>query len=287
MFTLTAETGREAQRKIAEAALTKGREVSPRGFKTRELRPGVITITNPRDTLPTGIGRDKLNPAIGAAEALQLIAGVSYPDLMVRIASKFEDFINPETRKFDGAYGPRVGEQILHVVERLRNDPDTRQAIAVIYAPEDTHSRPRSLDYPCTLNLHFIVRNGALCLHVNMRSNDIWLGWPYDLFQFTQLQCSVANALGLPVGNYVHVANSLHLYEHNFEAAGKLHFGQQLEDFHAHSLNGIGRAGDGLHEIAHRADMILQGKPFGEATPTERWYMKVLAPYLVKADCGS
>lgn len=287
MFAVTVESGREAQVKIAQAALSGGREVAPRGFKTKELRPGIVTVTNPRDALPTGIGREKLNPAIGAAEALQLISGTSYPDLMVRIASKFADFINPATRKFDGAYGPRVGEQLPHVLERLWKDPDTRQAIVTIYAPEDTSARPQSLDYPCTLNLHFLIRDGALCLHTNMRSNDIWLGWPYDLFQFTQLQCSVANALGLPIGNYVHVSNSLHMYEHNFDAAQRLRPGSALEDFHEHSLNGIGRSGDHLPEIQHRANAILTGKPFGEATATERWYMKVLEPYIVRADCGS
>lgn len=282
-------TGRQVQYEAACRALDMGQEVAPRGFMTKELRPGAFRITNPRDTLPTGIARPKLHAAIGVAEGLQLIAGVSYPDLMVRVAKKFADFINPDTKKFDGAYGVRAAPQMRHIVERLQKDPDTRQAILVIYAPEDTHSRPTSLDYPCTLTLHFLVRDGKLCLHTNMRSNDIWLGLPYDIFQFTLLQCSIAHVLGLEVGDYVHVANSLHLYKHNWEAAADLlapydsglpNKDAGLESYHVNELDGIGRPGDSLNEVRHRADVILNGLVPDDPTETEKWCIAQLAPYV-------
>lgn len=291
MFDITCKTGREVQVRAAHAALDFGAAVAPRGFMTKELRPGIFRITNPRDTLPTGIGRPKLHAAIGVAEGLQLIAGVSYPDLMVRVAKKFADFINPDTKKFDGAYGVRAAPQLEHVVDRLQKDPDTRQAILVIYAPEDTHSRPSSLDYPCTLTLHFLIRDGKLCLHTCMRSNDIWLGLPYDIFQFTMLQLSVANILGIEVGDYTHVANSLHLYEHNWDAVQSLVHPRildkgapnstvPLEDFHIDRVNGIGREGDTLEEVRFRANSILLGHQLRNPTETEIWCQEQLAPYV-------
>lgn len=287
MFDITCKTGREVQVRAAHAALDWGAAVAPRGFMTKELRPGIFRITNPRDTLPTGIGRPKLHPGIGVAEGLQLIAGVSYPDLMVKVAKKFADFINPETKKFDGAYGVRANEQMAHVIERLRNDPDTRQAICVIYAPEDTHSRPTSLDYPCTLTLHFLIRDGKLCLHTNMRSNDIWLGLPYDIFQFTLLQLTVANVLGIEVGDYTHVANSLHLYEFHWDAAEELVHPDaegpakpELEKFHFTEFTGIGRPGDSWDHVRSRADCILTGQYIPGPTETEQWCIDQLAPYV-------
>lgn len=46
-----------------------------------------------------------------------------------------------------------------------------------------------------------------------MRSNDIYRGFPGDVFAFTFIQELVANTLGLEVGNYSHFVGSLHLYD--------------------------------------------------------------------------
>ena len=54
-----------------------------------------------------------------------------------------------------------------------------------------------------------------------MRSNDLWLGFPYDVFQFTCLQVRMAMELGLDIGTYTHIAGSLHLYARDFEKAIK------------------------------------------------------------------
>ena len=46
-----------------------------------------------------------------------------------------------------------------------------------------------------------------------MRSNDIWLGLPYDIAFFTTLQQYVSEVTGIPVGKYYHTVGDLHLYE--------------------------------------------------------------------------
>jgi hypothetical protein len=50
-----------------------------------------------------------------------------------------------------------------------------------------------------------------------MRSNDLWLGLPYDVFAFTCIQQMVAAALGVGLGWYQHQAGSLHVYDRNME----------------------------------------------------------------------
>jgi thymidylate synthase len=50
-----------------------------------------------------------------------------------------------------------------------------------------------------------------------MRSNDIWLGVPYDYFVFTSLQTKMAMELGVDVGEYTHFAGSLHLYKRDLD----------------------------------------------------------------------
>lgn len=46
-----------------------------------------------------------------------------------------------------------------------------------------------------------------------MRSNDIFLGFPYDIFNFTMWQEYVSCKLNIDIGTYTHIANSLHFYE--------------------------------------------------------------------------
>jgi thymidylate synthase len=68
-------------------------------------------------------------------------------------------------------------------------------------------------DIPCTCTLQFFVRNELLELVTYMRSNDVYLGLPHDVFAFTMLQEIVATTLGIDVGSYRHAVGSLHLYD--------------------------------------------------------------------------
>ncbi|MNP18299.1 Thymidylate synthase [compost metagenome] len=49
-----------------------------------------------------------------------------------------------------------------------------------------------------------------------MRSNDIYLGMPYDIFSFTMLQEMLALELNVELGSYTHMVGSLHIYEKHF-----------------------------------------------------------------------
>ena len=54
-----------------------------------------------------------------------------------------------------------------------------------------------------------------------MRSNDIWFGLPYDIFQFTSLQILLSMELGVGIGTYTHICGSLHLYERDLGKGNK------------------------------------------------------------------
>jgi thymidylate synthase len=56
---------------------------------------------------------------------------------------------------------------------------------------------------------------------VYMRSNDVFLGLPHDVFCFTMLQEIIAASLGAKIGTYTHLAGSLHLYDDKRKAAEK------------------------------------------------------------------
>ena len=65
--------------------------------------------------------------------------------------------------------------------------------------------------------LQFFIRDDKLQLVANMRSSDLVLGISYDVPAFTFLQELMARELGIEVGTYIHVSNSLHVYEKHFD----------------------------------------------------------------------
>lgn len=194
-----------------------GDRVSPRKQATREARNVILRLSNPQASLLSSELRPGYHPVIGIAEGLMMIAGWSDPDLMQRIAPAFEKLRERDGR-LHGAYGTRLQlhrvPQLWHVVSRLRDDRDSRQAVCTIWDPG--LDRPREnmpADVPCTVDLLFSVREGKLLLDTHMRSEDVWLGLPYDLIQFTMVQLTIARVLGVEAGTYTHYVNSFHVYE--------------------------------------------------------------------------
>jgi thymidylate synthase len=202
-------------KKILDTIYSRGEVVSPRGRSTKELRNVVIELAHPEQNLTLNVGR-RMNERIAAAEALQLIGGVQYPALMSSIsANKFDRFLDGGA--FHGSYGPRIAPQMPRVIDRLESDHSTRQAVVSIWNPALDLYQEGLRDLPCTVSLNFHIRGQHLHMTTHMRSNDAWLGWPYDVFQFTELFHTVANIIGYYSGTYTHVVDSMHLYEDDFD----------------------------------------------------------------------
>ena len=224
--------------------------VSPRGHETLEVVNWSCTVRDPSVVPFTIPGRAGLNPFIGAVEALQLIGQTHAPEL---IRQKCESLYRFTDRGiFDGGYGIRAFGQLGRVADLLAADPDSRQAVATIHDGNVDLLRVTK-DVPCTLSLQFMVRNEKLCLRVTMRSNDVWLGLPYDIVQFTLLQHAMATALGREVGWYHHAVGSLHMYERD-----RLKVEMALTDISLDDNSVIdGWHGDGWATVSRTARRIL------------------------------
>lgn len=209
---------RDGYVELVEYVRKHGEKTQPRDIATRELENVTFTVADLTDTLPVGVGR-KVNLRVAALEALQLIGGVSTPQLLVAVAPHFSEF-QEDDGTFYGAYGNRTPSQFSHVVRKLQSDPDSRQAIVTMWDPT-LDNRPGHRDYPCTVAMGFRLRRDRLNLSVLMRSNDVWLGTAYDVFQFTQAQHTIARILDVEVGTYTHTAWSLHMYERDVPTSVK------------------------------------------------------------------
>lgn len=212
------EDGPAAYLNLVRQVIKDGRKRAPRNESTRDLGLTVVEILNPRRAYPVGVGRG-LNRRIVAAEAVQLVGAFSDPDLL---GPSFDPYKEADGRLW-GAYGDRIRYQLVDVVRKLKHDHDTRQAVISLWDPA-LDNVPFKHDYPCTLVLTFSLGERGVDLDVIMRSQDVWLGTPYDWGQFSVLLMTVAELVGQPVGTYRHTTLSTHIYERNVEEARvKLH----------------------------------------------------------------
>jgi thymidylate synthase len=106
----------------------------------------------------------------------------------------------PDGREFD---------QIAAIVEKLKAVPHTRRAQAVTW---QVWNDMNIADPACLQRMWFRISSEKLHLNVHMRSNDAFKAAFMNMYAFTELQRAVASALGVAPGQYMHIADSFHIY---------------------------------------------------------------------------
>lgn len=201
---------------LLAATLDSNRVASPRGLVTRELSNVFLTIEDPRARFITNPAR-RWSVPLAFGELAWHLSGSRDVDALASYARVWRKFSSGSTIE-GSCYGHKIFQptaagksQWDRCKDALLADPCTRRAVIQLYDPEQNH--PGSRDVSCTLNVQFLAREGALDVTVFMRSNDVYFGFPYDVFLYTNLQELMAVELGLRLGAYSHFATSLHLYE--------------------------------------------------------------------------
>lgn len=164
----------------------------------------------------------QMDMSYAAGEFLWYLSGRNDLEVIQHYAPSYNRFAEDNGLLW-GAYGYRwaIGGQLQKLWKELIQSPDSRRAVLSMYdAAIDLNAQKR--DIPCTLTLQFLRRDGRIHLVANMRSNDIWLGFPYDVFVFTALQRMLAELFDEQVGTYTHTVGSLHLYTKNEKKASQL-----------------------------------------------------------------
>ena len=199
-------------------------ECAPRGQKIREIIGASFVIEDPRNRL-LYIPERKFSLSYVMAEILWYALGENKTEWIGNYSAMWNK-ISDDGTTANSAYGSRIFKahprisnsefvQWEYVKDELKRDPDSRRAVIHIRTPEDSvHAK---LDVPCTLSLQFFIRKNKLVLIVNMRSTDLIFGLGNDVPAFTFMQEMMANELGVELGQYIHVSNSLHIYEKHFE----------------------------------------------------------------------
>lgn len=136
---------------------------------------------------------------------------------------KFSGFwgrISDDGVKSNSAYGhilfKRHGfDQVEKIIELLKTDKNSRRAVLNLNVPNPNVIETK--DEICTIALQMYIRDDKLHCTGIMRSNDVWLGTPYDVAFFTELQKYIAHRVGVGYGSYTHFVVSIHVYDRNYE----------------------------------------------------------------------
>ena len=124
--------------------------------------------------------------------------------------------------KFSYQYAERLwtNNQFEHVIQCLKNDSGTRQAVLSVWDPNkdmDPNKIGGGNRIPCSLCYQFLIRNNRLHLIYNMRSNDFLGHHVIDLYCASGLMEYVVKRLkdtypDLKVGTLTYVCASLHAF---------------------------------------------------------------------------
>jgi len=221
MTHIIGESTDDLYRELLANILWHGKVVKPRGQETRELIGVQLELNRPEYNILSPHVR-KPSYHFMVAEFLWILLGMNDLAMIQPYNAVMRQF-SDDGETLAGAYGPKLLEQLPYVLQTLTQDPESRQAVISIWQPRPRESR----DIPCTVALQFLIRGNdtvapKLEMVTFMRSNDAWLGLPYDIFTFTMIQRYVALRLGVGLGTYHHMVGSMHLYEKDLELAALL-----------------------------------------------------------------
>ena len=151
-----------------------------------------------------------------------------------------DHWIDPAAGKWEYTYhqrlfayevpGAGLFDQIAAAIAKLRAAPHTRRAQAVTWQVwNDSHIA----DPACLQRLWFRISGGRLHMTAHMRSNDAFKAAFMNMYAFTELQATVAAEVGVTPGEYLHIADSFHIYGSyfaEFEALPRMVQARGVED---------------------------------------------------------
>jgi thymidylate synthase len=105
-------------------------------------------------------------------------------------------------------------DQVASIINALKNDPSSRRIMLSAWnvGELDQMALP-----PCHCFAQFNVRGNALDCLVYVRSNDLFLGAPFNIAQYSLLTYLLAHVTDLVPGELVYTVGNAHIYTNHIE----------------------------------------------------------------------
>ncbi|MCC7574158.1 hypothetical protein KO361_01040 [Candidatus Woesearchaeota archaeon] len=145
-----------------------------------------------------------------------------YPSKEELSGIMFKEFQAPI---YEYTYGGRIfgfGNELdqinSFIIPLLSRDPSSRRAVLVFYDPcED--SKIDNKNTPGIIYVQFRVVDDKLNMNCHIRSNDLFFGWPANIYQLFCLMSFVSKKLDLKNGTITTFSNSAHVFVDDFSEA--------------------------------------------------------------------
>ncbi|TYI57544.1 hypothetical protein E1A91_D11G288700v1 [Gossypium mustelinum] len=93
-------------------------------------------------------------------------------------------------------------DQLLDVIDKIKNNPNDRRIILSAWNPSDLKLMALP---PCHMFAQFYVANEELSCQMYQRSADTGLGVPFKIASYALLTCMNAHVCDLIPGDFIHV----------------------------------------------------------------------------------
>lgn len=202
-------------------------EVIARTGHTSKAVPGIsFSIDIEKDGFPVlTLRKQPLKSPI--AEQVWFIQGKKDATFLRKFTKMWDPFMEKDGT-LSSAYGWRWRhhfgrDQLGSAIELLEKEPVSRHAVVITWDPKDDgYGGTPKKNVPCPFAFTLNILGGRLNMHNIMRSNDVILGTPFDVFGFALLQCIIAQRLGIRPGVYTHSISNAHIYDDHYEGAKEI-----------------------------------------------------------------
>lgn len=124
-------------------------------------------------------------------------------------------------------YGQRLRahdgvDQIAKIIELIKTRPFSKKMVAFTANVTEDWNQVNKGDTPCLTQVIFSIQDGKLFCTTHFRSQDMVHGWPRNVFSLRKLQKMVADETGYPMGAFVMITHSAHIYSDDYALVEKI-----------------------------------------------------------------
>lgn len=116
-------------------------------------------------------------------------------------------------RRWETVDGRKV-DQISNLIDGIKNNPNSRRLIVNAWnvGEVDKMALP-----PCHCFFQFYEANGKLSCQLYVRSNDVFLGMPFNIASYSLLLMMVAQVCNLEPSELIYTTGDTHIYLNHFD----------------------------------------------------------------------
>ena len=175
---------------------------------THGTKEGVVTIWTPNALAPYWKPKAKFEGDLGR------VYGVQWRDWITHIPEGEPDIDDDYGKTyFDPVY--KHIDQLANLIEGLKTDPNGRRHILSAWNVSELDQMALP---PChVMSQYYVNKNKELSCHMYQRSQDVFLGAPFNYASYALLTHMIAHVCGYGVGELIVSTGDTHIYKNHVD----------------------------------------------------------------------